>query len=268
MTKKMYKENIKILVLGNFGCLGHVVEQYFKRQTTHTLLGLNRKHFNAEDPLTLLPFITKFQPDYIINCVGVLMNCKDISRYSKVNVFFPKYLDFISEEFKFKLIHISTNCVFKGLGPHTIGDKPDAVDLYGVSKAFGEIDNDRNLTIRTSIIGPEIKENPQGLMQWFLNNNDKNITGYANAFWNGVTTLQLTKFIEECLNNETGIVNYHTADPISKLKLLKLINMIYYLDKNIISTYKEGVHSSLLTGTYTTNNYETQIRELKGWYKQ
>src|SRR5690606_24943808 len=121
------------------------------------------------------------------------------------------------EELGSKLIHISTDCVFSGnRGAYTEDDFCDANDTYGRSKALGELNNDRDLTIRTSIIGPELKTNGEGLLHWFLNQSTP-VNGFTEAYWGGVTTLELAKAIKTALMSDLkGIVNLTNGESISK----------------------------------------------------
>jgi len=270
----------KILVLGYSGMLGHMVKSYMEKYTKYEVIRMNRKDFDARDSLKAFRTILFEDPDIIINCIGILNNDNDIQKYSDVNIIFPKLLANWCKENCGKLIHISTNCVFKNIGPHNETEQPNAIDLYGMSKAFGEIDDDHNLTIRTSIIGPELKQNGIGLMHKFIN--DENfIYGYEDIFWNGVTTLELSKFIVRCIEHEkTGLINYYTKPKqktdypkivkifsdiyYSKFDLLNIINKEFNLNRHLCKIKGNNVHQSLLTGpNYTTKSYEEQIKELK-----
>ena len=266
----------KVIILGNFGCLGHVVERYF-REKGYDVIGLNRKDLDVSDFSKLDETIftntysrmLKKKPDYVINCIGILNGYKDVQKYGDINVALPRLLAHIANRDKlWKLIHVSTNCIFDTIGPHNTNSQPNATDLYGMSKALGEINDDWNLTIRTSIIGPELKKEGTGLLHWFMNKSGEEVEGYINALWNGVTTLQLAKFIEECIkNNTTNLVNYHTIIPITKIDLLRIINRVYDLKKRIKYGYNNKIKSSLLNGVCTTTTYENQLKELKEWYK-
>ena len=262
----MKKTNL--LIFGNEGMFGHVVEKYFKEKEESRVIGLNRSNLDMNDFSAVIENIVKIKPHVIINCVGVLNTGDDIHEFSRINVALPRILAYMGNRHHIKIIHISTNCVFKEIGPHKQNEAPNATDIYGMSKALGEIDDDFNLTIRTSITGPELKEDGSGLFNWFMQSNKK-VTGYSNAFWNGVTTFQLAQFIEEAIEKKlTGIVNYYTIKEESKYELLKIINEVYGLKKTLMETTKEGVHSSLLEGKhFTKKTFKEQFKELKEWYK-
>ena len=127
-----------------------------------------------------------------------------------------------------KLIHISTDCVFSGRqGMYADNDFRDADDIYGRSKALGEIFSDKDLTIRTSIIGPELKRYGEGLFHWFMSQRER-VNGYTKVFWSGVTTLELAKAIEYSLDNDvTGLFQLSNGVRISKYDLLVLFNEIF-----------------------------------------
>lgn len=262
------KDNV-ILILGNKGMLGHVVEIYLKEKG-YNVHGINRADLDFRDFTKLEQLIITLNPDYIINCSGILITGKNIQEFGQINVALPHLLNHICERDNRKFIHISTNCVFNDIGPHKPKDKPDSTNWYGQSKAFGEIKGSNGITIRTSIIGPELKEDGSGLMHWFINKSPNETNGFTNALWNGVITLELAKFIKHLIDNfikyTNNILNFHTSNTINKADLLEIINNEYNLGKKIIKTKRDGVHVSLLDGISTEKSYEEQIRELKEWY--
>ena len=125
------------------------------------------------------------------------------------NSLLPHHLQSISEEIGAKLIHISTDCVFSGkTGSYTESSLRDADDVYGRTKALGEIISNQHLTIRTSIVGPELKINGEGLLHWFLTSTEKELNGFSKVFWGGVTTVELAKAIEFAISHDiNGVWN-------------------------------------------------------------
>ncbi len=171
----------KILILGNKGMLGHVLYKILQEnllKKKYKVIGINRSVNNADENSFTLDvlnlnelekFINKHQPKYIINCIGSLVQASNIypSIAIQTNSLLPHFLNEISTKYNFKLIHISTDCVFDGSkGMYVESDKKTENNYYGLTKSLGEIDNDKNLTIRTSIIGPEIKSKTTGLFEW------------------------------------------------------------------------------------------------------
>ncbi|WP_411029400.1 dTDP-4-dehydrorhamnose reductase family protein [Spongiimicrobium sp. 3-5] len=229
----------KILIFGITGMAGHVIFKYLSDLGNYHIVGTSfRRKFNED---TILLDITDFhevkkviertKPRYVINAIGVLIKGSQHSASNAilVNSYFPHFLEQSCKLIGAKLIHISTDCVFSGndYGNYKEDSFRDGDDVYARSKALGEIINDSNLTIRTSIIGPELKGNGEGLFHWFMKQ-DGEIGGYANAFWSGVTTLELAKGIHRSiLNDITGIFHLTNNTKISKYKLLRLFKDIW-----------------------------------------
>jgi dTDP-4-dehydrorhamnose reductase len=255
---------MKILILGAGGMAGHMLYTILYESKRFEVLGtVYSTHFNNEnielniyDRNKLNGIIDGFQPDFVVNCIGILIKESKIHPENAVyaNSFFPHYLAGLSKLKEFKLIHISTDCVFSGnKGQYTEADLKDAVDMYGLSKNIGEIIDNENLTNRTSIIGPELKKNGEGLFHWFMNQSVQ-IFGYKSNMWGGVTTLELSKFIKHVIEREpnlTGLLHLTNNTSISKFDLLSLMNSVYkknidilddkdYVsDKSIICTRKD-----------------------------
>lgn len=272
----------KILIIGSKGMAGHMIKNYLESRNKYEVYStfrkkeneiLNEKEFalDAFNTEKLREILNTVKSDFVINCIGILNQFAeenpDIAIY--VNGYFPHLLDRLSKEYGYKLIHITTDCVFSGKkGNYTENDFRDADSYYGRSKAIGEVNNNRTLTFRTSIIGPDINENGIGLFNWFIKQSGE-INGYSNVFWSGVTTLQLAKVIEASFEqNISGIYHLTNNEKISKYDLLKLfakytgkeikINKYedYHSDKTLIDTRKEF--------NYTVPSYEEMIKEMVG----
>ena len=207
---------MKILVLGSTGMLGHIVSHYFSKSDNYKLYSLSRKSNNkinsfqcdVKDLSKLENIIKTIKPAVIINCIGLLITDteKSIENAKYINSFFPKHLVELSKKYNYKVIHISTDCVFSGTkGLYNEYSIKDAIDGYGITKSEGEIDAPGHLTIRTSIIGPDLKKNGTGLFQWIMNQKGE-VKGFDNVKWTGVTTIELSKAIEfAILNSIDGI---------------------------------------------------------------
>ena len=270
----------KILIIGSKGMAGHMIKSYLESRNKYEVYStfrkkeneiLNEREFDLDAFNTekLRKILNTIKPDFVINCIGILNQFAeenpDIAIY--VNGYFPHLLDRLSKEYGYKFIHITTDCVFSGKkGNYTENDFRDANSYYGRSKAIGEVNNNKTLTFRTSIIGPDINENGIGLFNWFIKQSGE-INGYSNVFWSGVTTLELAKAIEASFEqNISGIYHLTNNEKISKYDLLKLfakytgkeikINKYenYHSDKTLIDTRKEF--------NYTVLSYEEMIKEM------
>lgn len=268
---------MRILVIGANGMLGHVVKLYFEEKGYEVYSTSRRKdaqcYFDAErDIKGIEAILENVKPDAVINCIGVLNKDAEENKRRAVliNSYLPHYLDSLQEKYGFKFVHISTDCVFEGTkGDYDERAYQDATSFYGRSKALGEVVNDKSVTLRTSIVGPDNNENGIGLFKWFINQTDA-VGGYSKVIWTGVTTIELAKAIEKAIiNNLTGLHHVVNNDTICKKDLLELFKKIFH--KNIVITDNSSVESKK-TLVRTDNSfdfgvpdYPTMIEEMKAW---
>ena len=273
--------NNKIFVIGANGMAGHMIFNYLKSNLNNfEVLSITRKHkiyysdydldINNLNNLELL--ILQKRPHTIINCIGLLnKNAEDNPSDSiLINSYFPHFLEKVTMKLQTKVIHLSTDCVFSGIkGNYKENDFKDATGYYALSKSLGEINNKKDLTIRTSIIGPDLNPNGIGLFNWFTKQNGT-INGYKNAIWTGVTTLELAKFIQDKINsNLSGIIHLVNNSTISKYDLVCLF--ANYFNSNLSIEPYEGYFSdkSLINTrqdiNYHFKSYSEMVNEMKDW---
>ncbi|MFX0049310.1 MAG: dTDP-4-dehydrorhamnose reductase family protein [Candidatus Hermodarchaeota archaeon] len=271
----------KILIFGSTGMAGHVITRYLKSINKYEIFdaALNKLHnktieINIEDKESVINLLRKIKPDIVINCIGILI--KESSEKPAlaiyINSFFPHLLAELGVELDFKLIHLSTDCVFSGKrGGYSEDDLKDGEDHYAKTKALGEVINNKDLTFRTSIIGPEIKKNGTGLFHWFMTQKGS-INGFTNVYWTGVTTLELAKVIDKAIDQDLSSL-YHLVPSknISKYELLKLINEIWNRNVEILEYGEYYSDKSLINNRndfdYKIPNYREMLIELYEWMK-
>lgn len=275
--------NDKVLILGVTGMAGHIIYNHLSSIEGYEVIGTsNRKSANKElllldvtDFNILEIIIKRIQPKYIINAVGVLINRSesDVDNAILINSYFPHFLVRLCRKYGSKLIHISTDCVFSGKeGEYKENDFRDADDIYGRSKALGEINNKIDVTIRTSIIGPELKDFGEGLFHWFMSKSVK-LSGYNNVFWSGVTTLELAKNIDTIIRHKvTGIYHLTNNNKISKYALLVLFNNIWNRNDLLIDEVKHTHKDKSFINTMypeliVRKSYEQMLIELYEFMK-
>lgn len=198
-------------------------------------------------------------------------DCDDnIYNAIKINALLPHFLVKVTKNMKTKIVHLSTDCVFSGhKGSYKENDVKDGLSNYAKTKALGEIDDNKNLTFRNSIIGPDIKENGTGLFHWFMGQ-DGNIDGYSKSLWNGVTTLTLAKAIHSAVKqNLSGVYQLTSPQMINKFELLNLFNL-HRKNKIIINEVDGVCHDKSLVNTrqdfdFVIDDYENQINSMFGW---
>ncbi len=247
----------KVFILGATGMLGHRLCRqlpqhhftvYAAVRDPATIapgaLGLQAHIVKIDDifdDASLMELCDATQPDVIINCVGIIKQVAEAkNRYLSVaiNSLLPHRLAHVAKEQNARLIHISTDCVFSGKkGEYTEADISDADDVYGKSKYLGETDDSEKnaLTLRTSIIGHELKRPTNSFLEWALSQKNKTIKGYKQAFYTGFTTNEMANIMAMVINQHPQLHGlYHVASScITKYELLHLINKIYQLNLSI-----------------------------------
>lgn len=174
--------------------------------------------------------IIKTSPDIVINCIGVVRQIENIEQSEvsiELNSLFPHKVARVCSSVGARLIHFSTDCVFTGdKGGYQEDDFKDASDLYGRSKALGEVSKAPHLTLRTSIIGHEINTN-HSLIDWYLSQQDP-VKGYRQAFFSGLPTVVISQLLDQnILDSDCSGVLHLSAAPINKFELLSLVRSIY-----------------------------------------
>lgn len=273
---------MKFLVLGCNGMAGHLISLYLKEQG-HDVLGFARTKSplvdsvagDATDTVFLKELIDDNKFDTVINCIGLLNQFAEKNKAGAVflNSYLPHFLAQITQGTDTQVIHMSTDCVFSGTrGQYTEDDLRDGTTFYDRSKALGELEDDKNLTLRQSIVGPDIKPSGIGLMNWFLQQKGE-VTGYTGAMWTGQTTLQLAKTMEAAAKEKVhGLYNMVPDTAISKCDLLQLFNSYIRKEKvTIIPVNKMAADKSLKRThqafSYRIPDYEQMVSELAAWMR-
>jgi dTDP-4-dehydrorhamnose reductase len=273
----------KILVIGSKGMAGHAVFSYFKSKHIYEVYGMarnvenNRFTFNLDISQTksLENIVVENKFDIIVNCIGILNKDAEQNPEKAIwfNSYFPHFLESITKNSKTRIIHISTDCVFSGdKGNYTEHDLKDGKGFYAQSKALGELINEKDTTIRTSIIGPELSSNGIGLLNWFLNQPDQtSLKGFSNAFWTGLTTLELAKVIEQIAEQHcTGLIQVVPKDKINKFNLITLFNKVFRndilrIDKDENYKVDKSLKSIRRDFNYEVPSYEKMLLDQKEW---
>ena len=247
---------MKVLILGSTGMLGHQVVNYFLKFDDYDVIDiafrskLREKTIISDvtDKTAFEKVIIELSPDFIVNCIGVLIHgSSNVENAIYLNAYLPHQLKKISKNIGAKLIHISTDCVFSGdKGGYIETDTRDGKGIYSQTKKLGEIEDDTNLTLRTSIIGPELKDNGEGLFHWFMNQKS-DIFGFTKAIWSGVTSIELAKAVKWVIDNEiTGLYHVTNNSSISKYDLLKLFQKYTKKDISIKPFDEKNVDKSFI----------------------
>lgn len=275
---------MRLLILGANGMAGHMISTYFMEKgnevtgfdrgaVTHCTRGIAG---DAQDKDLLAELIRQGDFDAVINCIGLLNQFAESNHVLAVylNSYLPHFLADVTAKMPTRVLHMSTDCVFSGKrGGYTETDLRDGETFYDRSKALGELEDQKNLTLRGSIVGPD--RNPQGigLLNWFMQQEGP-VRGFTKAMWTGQTTLQVAKTMEAALGEgATGLINTVPDTSISKYDMLKLFNHYLRDDKVEIVPFDGFVADKSLVRTrfdftYRIPDYEAMIAEMAGFMKE
>lgn len=236
---------LRVLILGSGGMVGHKLTQVLaremdvwgtsSRETPYIarFTGVKKEHifenFDALNDRDLSLVIERSSPDVVVNAIGLVKQhdkIEDTELAFQTNVELPQRLSALTQRSGARLIHLSTDCVFSGeKGAYKEADDTDADDIYGRTKAQGELNLGGALVLRTSYIGRELRHF-YGLMEWLLRHPPGNVPGYANAVWSGFPTVVFAEVLSRILLLTPDLSGlYHIATtPLTKYELLRGIN--------------------------------------------
>ncbi|MES2176534.1 MAG: sugar nucleotide-binding protein [Gemmatimonadota bacterium] len=285
----------RILIVGGTGMLGHKLAQVAAAagdiETHVTCRQLPAERFRAAgatyhsgvelgvEHARLSATVKDVSPDFVLNAAGAIKH-RDLSSDAAGTLFLngalPHALAAMNPNPAGRVIHFSTDCVFTGAkGDYREADQPDAGDLYGLSKAAGELRYAPHLTIRTSIIGFELA-NHLGLLAWFMRQpQGSTVKGYTRAIFSGLPTVTLSRLVLELVRGDTPLTGlYHVAsEPIAKVDLLTRIRDAFQLDRTIVPSSDVAIDRSLddtrfrdATGT-SRPGWDALIEEMKQDYQ-
>jgi dTDP-4-dehydrorhamnose reductase len=270
----------KIIVLGANGMGGHIIAKGLQEFENFDVVCVARnasiisrtKILDVTDFVKLRSLIESELPDIIINCIGILNETAENNPEQAIliNSYLPHFLESLTKESSIKVIHISTDCVFSGKeGNYLESSFKNGVGFYSQTKSLGELNNSKDLTFRTSIIGPELNKNGIGLFNWFVSQENE-INGYTQAYWTGVTTLELLKAIKQAIDEElTGLYHLVFEQKISKFELLNIINNEFSLGLKVNPNNKYSVDKSLVNTRsdfgFKVKSYDAMVKEMHLW---
>lgn len=276
----------RVLVLGAGGMLGHTLYRFIADRDTVDLMGTVRSAVGADalpqggrarlvtdvcaaEYGRLEGIIDAFRPDWVINCIAAGTGA-DVKDAVVLNSLLPHRLAASAGRIGARLLHISTDGVFTGeAGRYSESDVPDATDVYGRSKILGEVTAPHCLTLRTSIIGPELGVG-RGLLSW-MTRQSGTVRGYRRAIFSGLTTLELSRVITELVLPRADLAGllHVSSEPISKFALLAEIAQCYRLpvevvpdDERVMDRSLDSTHFRSLTG-YEPPGWPTSIAQMR-----
>jgi len=284
---------MKILVIGASGMLGSTVLRVLSEKSEWDVLGTVRDGrvrdllpppladclidgIDVLDEDVLPSVLGRIRPDVVINCAGLTKHQPETDEVLvsiPINTLMPHRLAKYCSLLGARLIHVSTDCVFSGeKGGYVESDVPDATDLYGRSKALGEVVYANTVTLRTSIIGHELQGTSRYLLSWFLSQ-EASCKGYTRAVFSGLPTVIFARVVRDVVIPDpelSGLIHV-AAKPIAKYDLLGLLADVYGKSIDIVPDDGVVIDRSLDAGRfhdatgYVAPEWEEMIRMMHAY---
>jgi dTDP-4-dehydrorhamnose reductase len=245
---------MRVLILGATGMLGHKLWQMLPQRFAETFATVRVRSVmrgcdlfrdervvagvDATDFRALAAVLDRLKPRVIVNCVAVTKrrgSSADAAVNIALNALLPHQLAQWGLAHSARVIHFSTDCVFSGrLGGYSDDSPTDADDLYGRSKALGEISGEGTLTLRSSFIGRELANGTE-LLEWFLAQRGKRIKGYRQALYSGVSSIYLARLVGDIIEDHPRLAGTYNlaSEVITKFDLLCLARNAFKVDVEI-----------------------------------
>ena len=211
-----------------------------------------RTHIDVDNFDTVIRVIESIKPDVVINCIGLIKQLPIADEplpAITINSLLPHRIALACGAYGTRMIHISTDCVFDGSkGNYTENDQSNAKDLYGRSKFLGEVAYSHCITLRTSIIGHELR-GKLSLIEWFLAQEGR-VRGFKKAIYSGFPSVELARIICDYVipNPELKGIYHVSSAPLSKYELLMLV-ADRYAKKIEIEPYEDFILDRSLDST-------------------
>ena len=136
-------KDLKILVTGVKGQLGYDCVRELTSRGYKNVLGIDIDDLDLTKEADVKKYINEYKPDVVMHNAAWTAVDKAEENQDKVyqvNALAPKYIAEACKEVNAKMVYISTDYVFDGLGdkPFNVNDLKKGLSVYGKTKAQGE----------------------------------------------------------------------------------------------------------------------------------
>jgi dTDP-4-dehydrorhamnose reductase len=217
----------KVMITGASGQLGLALYRLLQDDSAYELLRTNAlasedKQVQALDiteELAVKEYIQVHKPDIIINCAAMtsvdLCETEEETAY-RINALGPKYLAMEAEQIGAKLVHVSTDYVYDGLGnePYTEESSPNPLSVYGKTKLAGDeyvqAICERHFILRTAWVYGEGKNFVKTMLRLAESNNKIRVV--EDQYGTPTSALELARVIIFLMNTKSYGIYHATAE--------------------------------------------------------
>lgn len=176
----------KLIVTGANGQLGREISNMYEKRDGIEVVRTDVGELDITDVDATVKMVKEVKPYAIINCAAytAVDKCEtDVDLAYKINAIGPRNLSIASSETGAKLVHVSTDYVFKGDGtkPYIEFDTPNPNSMYGTTKLAGEKFvqefSDKHFIIRTAWLYGDGKNFVKTMLRLAQNGPEVNVVG-------------------------------------------------------------------------------------------
>jgi len=248
---------MKILITGGSGLLGQYLN--IELSKNNEILSLHNSNIgNCEEYNSakvdinnyqeLKKAFEKFKPDTVVHTAAISspgqaqkLSTKEVYQ---TNVFATKKIAELCEEFKSKLLHISTDLVYAGYRGSMLKEESKLipVSIYAETKLMGEVKIqetfDNYIILRQALlIGFGLNERKNHFHQMYLDLKDrKKVKLFVDQYRTPLSFLDASRMIAEVckLDVKSEIVNFGGLDRVSRFEVGEILCRAANLDKNLL----------------------------------
>ncbi len=217
----------KVLILGSYGLLGNVI-YYFLSQSGYQVFRHGR-HLQADFRADCLNYsqlaylFENLKPDITINLVA-LTNvdlCEKEPGLAKlINVTSTKNIANLCRQTDSYLIHISTDQLYNGEGPHK-EENVCPINVYAKTKLESEAEAMKcnSIVLRTNFVGRSINSKRKSFTDWILNEikNERKIKLFDDVIFSPLHMNKISELIDYLIHNKfKGVFNAGTFNCLTK----------------------------------------------------
>ncbi len=237
------KENKKkILILGSNGRLGSYLQTHLNKNIYDISTNPSPSDLSIKQNLNLL--LDKFKPKIIINAIAftdVNLCQSNVHKAFKSNTQVLKNISEIILEKKLDifLIHISSDQIYSGLGPHIESGDYEPVNVYALTKYFAELyaNKVKCCILRTNFFDFYNQKKHRSYINNLYDSLKKGeeVTGYKDIYFSPVHISSLFDLIDYiCKYQITGTYNFGSEKGLSKYEFSVKLASYFNFDPKLI----------------------------------
>jgi len=221
--------SMKVLVLGSAGLFGSTLvpflDSHWHEVSTHSRGDGGHYQADLNDPIGTNELLEKIEPEVIVNLVGLTDVDRCETQPNQAYLANVRTVENIADWIKQEkapchLVHISTDQVYDGAGPHT-EEQATLMNYYAFSKYAGELAaaSVSSTILRTNFFGRSHCVKRASLSDWLFRSlsNGDSIQVFDDVLFNPISMITLSEMIELIMQKKPiGVFNLGSHGGMSK----------------------------------------------------